>query len=302
MAPDGPETRGRILRRRIGMPILEEVSDIEISPQEYELVRALVYERSGINLGSNRQHLVQARLAKRIRVGGFTGFRNYFKHLESDTTGDEINHLIDAISTNTTFFFRESDHFDFLSDSLRDRAVAERWNDTRYTLRIWSAACSSGEEPYTIAMVVHKFLQEHPAVDVKILATDISQKILAQAKAGQYDYQKTQSIPDEYRRAYLRPMGKGKTSIMEIAPEIRRLITFSHFNLIAPSYPFKYGFDYVFCRNVMIYFDRQPQEGVINRIATHLRPGGLLIVGHSESLNGLKHGLQYVKPTIYRQK
>jgi chemotaxis protein methyltransferase CheR len=230
------------------MPLLDEYNDIEINPQEYELVRSLVYDRAGINLGSNRQHLVQARLAKRIRVGGFGGFRDYFKHLENDTTGEEVNRLIDAISTNTTFFFRESDHFTFLAESLRERIQTEKWDQRHYTLRIWSAASSSGEEPYTIAMVVHKLLKEFPSIDFKMLATDISQKILAQACTGQYDSQKTKSIPDEYRHAYVRPADKGKSSMMEIVPEIRKLITFAHFNLVAPSYPFKYGFDYVFCR------------------------------------------------------
>jgi len=284
------------------MPLIEEISDVEISPQEYELVRSLVYDRAGINLGSNRQHLVQARLAKRNRVGGFSGFRDYFKYLESDTTGDEVNKLIDAISTNTTFFFREADHFDFLLASLTERIQTEKWDQKHYTLRIWSAACSSGEEPYTIAMVVHKFLQNFPSIDCKILATDISQKILAQACSGQYDYQKYKSVPEEYKHQYFQPMEKGKSPCMQIIPEIRKLITFAHFNLVQPSYPFKYGFDYIFCRNVMIYFDRQTQEGVINRMAGHIRPGGYLIVGHSESLNGLKHRLHYVKPTVYMQR
>jgi chemotaxis protein methyltransferase CheR len=283
------------------MPELDTLPDIEITAEEYDRVRKLVYERAGINLGSNRQHLVQARLAKRIRVGGFEGFRDYFKHLNADTSSDEIAHLIDAISTNTTFFFREADHFDFLAKSLEEKIKNERLDQKPSTLRIWSAACSSGEEPYTLAMVLHKILQNYPSIDLKILATDISQKILAQACTGQYDLQKVKSIPDEYRRGSFHPIDKA-SMMYEVAPEIRKYITFAYFNLMTPQYPFRFGFDYIFCRNVMIYFDRQTQETVINRMAGHIRPNGYLIVGHSESLNGLNHKLEYVKPTIYRQK
>jgi chemotaxis protein methyltransferase CheR len=283
------------------MPVMDGLSSIDITPEEYERVRSLIYDRSGINLGSNRQHLVQARLAKRIRVEQYSGFREYFQHLEADTTGDEVAHLIDAMSTNTTYFFREPDHFNFLTESLARRIREEKWDQKSYSLRIWSAASSSGEEPYTLAMVVHKFLRDFPSVDFKILATDISQKVLALASTGQYEATKIKSIPEEYRRVYTRPLAK-YSELSEIVPELRKFVTFSHFNLIDPSYPFKYGFDYIFCRNVMIYFDRQTQESVINRMAIHLRPGGYLVVGHSESLNGLKHILHYEKPTIYRQK
>jgi chemotaxis protein methyltransferase CheR len=280
---------------------VDMLDNIEITPSEYELVRKLIYDRAGINLGDNRQHLVQARLAKRIRVKNLASFRDYFNFLESDRTGEELVHLTDAISTNTTFFFRESDHFDFLAKSLVEKITEEKWEEKRYTLRIWSAACSSGEEPYTLAMVIHKVMQSFPLIDYKILATDISQKILAQAIAGQYEAQKIKLIPDEYRRAWFHPVSGSKGELFEVSAELKRKITFANFNLMMPEFPFKYGFDYVFCRNVMIYFDRQTQEGLVNRIAKHIRPNGYLIVGHSESLNGLNHNLKYIKPTIYLQ-
>jgi chemotaxis protein methyltransferase CheR len=283
------------------MPAIEELENIEITPDEYDLVRKLVYERAGINLGDNRQHLVQARLAKRIRMLSLSGFREYFKFLESDRNKDEMIRLIDAICTNTTFFFREADHFDFLAESLRSRIRDENWDQKRYTLRIWSAACSSGEEPYTLAMVVQKVLREFPSIDFKILATDLSQKILAQAMTGRYDAQKLKIVPEEYRRTCFRPVNGSRGTQFEIVPELRKQITFVNFNLMTPEFPFKFGFDYVLCRNVMIYFDRKTQEGLINRIARHIRPGGHLIVGHSESLNGLSHKMKYVKPTIYLQ-
>ncbi|MFA5864568.1 MAG: protein-glutamate O-methyltransferase CheR [Phycisphaerae bacterium] len=285
------------------MPLLEEnFSAIELRETEYELVRRLVYERSGINLGSNRQHLVQARLAKRIRVEKLSGFREYFRLLESSEGEAEIVHLIDAISTNTTFFFRESDHFDFLAQTLNQRIWDEHWDQRSYDVRIWSAACSSGEEPYCLAMVTQRVLKEYPQINFKILATDISQKILHQARQGIYDFQKIRTIPDLYRHESVRPIDKNKSGMYEIVPELRKHITFAPFNLISPNYPFRHGFDFVFCRNVMIYFDRDTQEQVINRIGPHVRPGGYLIVGHSESLSAIKHNFKGVLPSIYKQR
>jgi len=279
------------------MPVLELEPKLEITPKEYELVRQLVYERAGINLGNNRQHLVQARIAKIIRKKRFADFEEYFQFLKSDKTGSEVASLIDAISTNTTYFFREADHFDFLTDSLEDRIVKN--GEAPLTIRIWSAASSSGEEPYTIAMVVHQLMQKYPQLSLKMLATDISGQILEKAKVGIYPPERLKNIPKSYVRQYFRKITRAKDTVFEISPELKTLITFAHFNLMSPQYPFKYGFDYVFCRNVMIYFDRQTQLAVVNKIAQHIRPGGYFIVGHSESLNGLKHSLKYVKPTIY---
>jgi chemotaxis protein methyltransferase CheR len=277
---------------------LEIFGNIAISADEYECVRQLVYERSGINLGDNRQHLVQARLAKRIRFYKMSCFSEYFHFLETDKSG-EINHLIDAICTNTTFFFREPDHFDFLAESLRQKIIDGNLHSQRYTLRVWSAACSSGEEPYTIAMVLNHVLKDFPTIDFKILATDLSQKILDQAMQGQYAAEKLKIVPELYRRSSFQPIAPRNNSEYVIVPELRKKVTFANFNLITPNFPFKHGFDYVFCRNVMIYFDQATKKGLVNRIADHIKPEGYLIVGHSESLNGLKNDLTYVKPTIY---
>jgi len=229
------------------------------------------------------------------------GFEEYFERLKHDKTGEEISILIDLISTNTTHFFRGPDHFQFLADSIRQRIESEHWDRTRHTVRIWSAACSTGEEPYSIAMTVDDILANYPDVSVKILATDISQTALANAKAGRYDTCKAESIPAEFRHKYLQSVSDGSVRQIMIVPRIRNLITFAHFNLIAESYPFKHGFDYIFCRNVMIYFDRQTQETIVKKMSRHIRPGGYLIVGHSESLNSVRHDLTYVKPTIHRK-
>ncbi len=281
------------------MLALEVNSKLDITAEEYELVRELVYERAGINLGDNRQHLVQARIAKIIRKEKFSGFQEYFNFLKSDKSGREIARLIDAISTNTTYFFREADHFDFLKESLISRI--EKSKHPEWTVRIWSAASSSGEEPYTIAMIVHQLMKKYPRLSLKILATDISTQVLEKAKAGIYSIERMRNVPEEYMKEYFRKVSGAKEITFEVSPELKKLVTFAHFNLMMKQYPFKYGFDYVFCRNVMIYFDRKTQEDVVNKIARHIRPGGYLIVGHSESLNGLIHPLKYVKPTIYQK-
>ncbi len=271
------------------------VVQCEISEEEYELVRKLIYERAGINLGDNKHHLVQARLAKRIRLGKFNGFKEYFEYLKSDESGKEIANLIDVISTNTTYFFREPEHFEFLYNSVKQN-ILERWNKG-YVVRIWSAACSSGQEPYSIAMVMRDLLSGFSGVSVKILATDIATSVLDKAKEGRYKTSELSRIAKKYHKYLV----KIDEDTFEVGSVVKELITFAKLNLVHSQYPFKYGFDYVFCRNVMIYFDRSTQELVVNKMAGHIKPGGYLIVGHSESLNGIKHPLKYIKPTIYQK-
>ena len=272
----------------------------DLTAEEYELFRKLVYAKSGINLGDSKQQLVRARLGKRVRKGNFPSFRAYYDHVAKDDTGEELQLLLDAISTNTTHLFREKRHFDFLH-ALVKRWVADRsWRSKHSTLRVWSAACSSGEEPHSSAMTVYDALRGSD-VSAKILATDLSTKVLARAQLGVYECHKVGSVPGDYRQRYLRQARRDGQVCLELTPEIRGLITFSRFNLMTPSFPFRHGFHVVFCRNVMIYFDRATQEGLVGRIARHIQPGGYLMIGHSESLNGITHPLEYVEPTIYRK-
>jgi len=272
----------------------------ELTQEEYELFRRLVYAKSGINLGDSKQQLVRARLGKRVRQGRFGSFRAYYEHVEKDTTGEELQYLLDAIATNTTHLFREKRHFDFLHRLVRQWAASPGSRGNSTTLRIWSAACSSGEAPHSIAMVVHDVLR-NTNLSAKILATDISTKVLNRAKLGLYEVHKVGSVPPDYRSRYFRQVYRDDRLYLELAPEIRELITFSQFNLMTPTFPFRHGFDVVFCRNVMIYFDRPTQEALVGRIVRHLHPGGYLMIGHSESLNGVRHELKYVEPTIYRK-
>jgi chemotaxis protein methyltransferase CheR len=282
----------------IEMPWATQVEAKDLTKEEYELFRRLVYAKSGINLGDSKQQLVRARLGKRVRQGRFASFRSYYEYIEKDGSGEELQLLLDAITTNTTHLFREKRHFDFLHQ------LVTRWaqgaKSPSATLRIWSAACSSGEEPHSMAMVVHDALRE-TRFAAKILATDLSGKVLNRARQGIYECHKVGSVPSDYRSRYFLRIQHNGQVCLELTPEVRNLITFSRFNLMTPTFPFRHGFDVVFCRNVMIYFDRPTQEGLIGRIVQHLRPGGYLMIGHSESLNGVRHPLKYVEPTIYRK-
>ncbi len=274
-------------------------AEIELTPKEYELLRALIYARSGINLGPHKQQLLRARLGKRLRSGRFTSYRAYYEFVRNDPTGRELSALIDAVSTNTTHLFRERQHFDFLAQSLKARLEDRRWCAANQPLRIWSAGCSSGEEPYSIAMTVDDVVGSK--LEWKILATDISTRMLERARAGLYEVHRLGTVPAGFRQRYfIRSPANGPTSV-EVIPRLKKHITFSYLNLMAERFPFTHGFHYIFCRNVMIYFDRLTQERVIAKFTAHLRPGGYLIVGHSESLHGLQHSLQYVQPTVYRR-
>lgn len=273
------------------------LEDNEISQEEFDLVRKLVYEQAGIYLTDNKYHLVKARIAKRIRVEKLKGFKEYFERLTSDKTGKEISNLIDAISTNTTYFFREIQHFDFLQNSVKELIKSKAGKP--YTIRIWSAACSCGQEPYTIAMVMDDLIKSgyYTNISLKILATDIAMSVLEKAKEGIYKVEELENIPKQYHH-YIKKINDEQ---FKVTDDLKKYITFAKFNLVRAEYQFKYGFDYVFCRNVMIYFDTPTQELVVNKITKHIRPEGYFIIGLSENLTNIKHSLKYIRPSIYQK-
>ena len=273
----------------------------DLTREDYELFRRLVYAKSGINLGEHKMQLVRARLGKRVRNGGYSSFREYYHKVEQDPTGEELSVLLDAISTNTTHLFRESRHFDLLKQILQRWADDKAWTRQYNTVRIWSAGCSSGEEPYSLIMTAHDALRNHKNLSVKLLATDLSTQMLSQAALGIFDAHRVGTVPADYRQRYLRAVTHQGQSCLQVVPELRRLITFARFNLMTPTFPFKHGFHVIFCRNVMIYFDKATQETLVNKYAGQLQAGGYLMIGHSESLNNLQHPLNYVEPTVYRK-
>ncbi len=274
-------------------------ADRDLTPREYELVRRLIYQQTGINLGAHKQQLVRARLGKRLRAGGFGSYRTYLEFVQADPTGAELSALIDAISTNTTHLFRERQHFDFLTETLRAQLADRKWCAANHDLRIWSAGCSAGDEPYSIAMSVDDVAGTR--LDWKILATDVSTRMLERARTGLYEAHRLGTVPAELRRRYFVHAAGEDAAHVQVSAALRSRITFAYLNLMSESFPFRHGFHYIFCRNVMIYFDRATQERLVNKLASHLRPGGYLLIGHSESLNGVRQPLRYVRPTIYQQ-
>jgi chemotaxis protein methyltransferase CheR len=274
-----------------------EVQDL--TREEYELFRALVYEHSGINLGDQKLQLVRARLGKRMRSGNFSSYRAYYEYVKGDASGRELTHLIDAISTNTTHLFRENQHFEFLARTVKGWLDGDRRRSA--PLRIWSAACSSGEEPYSIAMVMDDLRQRHSDLQYKILATDISSRMLERAQRGVFAVEALANVPPEFKRRYFARVGSDGDVRMQIVPQLRKSIRFAPFNLMSAQFPFRNGLDVIFCRNVMIYFDRSTQQTLVGKLCNVLNPGGYLLIGHSESLNSISHTLSYVMPTVYRR-
>ena len=265
---------------------------------EFEFIRSLVYERSRISLGPDKRELVSARLGKRLRATNAPDLGAYCTLLQSPAAGEELGNLIDAISTNHTFFFREQAHFDFLRGTIvpgmAARARAERWA----RLNIWSAACSSGEEPYSIAMTLAGAL---PAWPWQIEATDISRRILARAAAAIYPEESVGRLAPGVVTAHFQRGFGPQEGYYRVKPALRERVAFHHLNLLEGEPRFRDPFQVIFCRNVMIYFDRPTQEELVARLARRLVPGGYLLVGHSESLTHIRHGLRLLHPAVYQR-
>jgi chemotaxis protein methyltransferase CheR len=264
-----------------------------ISLAEFDRFRRLAYEKAGIDLKSGKEHLVSARLGKKIRELNLGSYDNYYRHVVADRTGAALTSLIDALTTNHTHFFREPAHFVFLR-----RHVLPQLR-SRPRIEMWSAACSSGEEPYTLAFCLKDYLRA-AASRARILATDISTKVLAQAHRAIYPAERFSSTTPEDLRRYLLRAGSGSQVSYQIKPELRDMVEFRPVNLME-NLSHLGTFPVIFCRNVMIYFDKPTQEGVVRRLTERLEPGGYLFIGHAESLGRIEHSLEYVQPAIYRK-
>lgn len=263
-----------------------------LSDKEFDLFREMIFRRAGITMSPAKKALVSGRLGKRVQHGKFASFGEYHQHLHSKAGEAELRIAIDLLTTNETYFFREPKHFDFL----RDR-VAANWQSAR-PLRVWSAACSSGEEPYSIAMMLTAELGESKW---EMLATDISTRVLERARSGHYAMERAERIPRHYLNAYCLKGVREQEGTFLIERRLRDRIRFMHLNL-NEALPGDVGeFDVIFLRNVMIYFDMDTKRQVVKRLAQQLRPGGHLLIGHSESLNGVNDQLQMVMPSVYRK-
>lgn len=264
-----------------------------IKKATFDRIRDIVYDSAGIALSDRKEALVAARVSKRMRVLGLPDYETYLTFLEDNPT--EMVGLLDTISTNVTSFFREPHHFEFIADEL------ERWyGDGQRRFRFWSAACSTGEEPYSLAMVVRETLP-FDDVDARILASDISTQVLDACRAGEYGPRHIDPVPQDLRNRWFTENTLNKQKSWTVSADLQRMIVFRRLNLSTPPFPMTGPLDAVFCRNVMIYFDDPVRMRLLEEILKLLKPGGYLVVGHAESLAGMISEFKYVRPSVYRK-
>jgi chemotaxis protein methyltransferase CheR len=275
-----------------------DVAGFNLTKEEFHLISSLVYEKFGINLGEQKRTLVIERLQKELRQGGFSSFKEYYDHVMQDTTGQALLTMIDKISTNHTFFFREEGHFDLLTAEILPKTL-QKLPGAGQDLRFWSAGCSSGEEPYSLAMTISEFLG--PRINniiPSILATDISVTALAKASRGVYAETETAKILSSLKNRYFVRLEDGTWAVKQ---SLKKMILFRRLNLMRRAYPFKNKFHVIFCRNVMIYFDAPTRQALLERFYACLEPEGYLFLGHSESLGRSSSLFKYIKPAVYQK-
>lgn len=292
----------RELSRPAISSIIPSSSTIQISEQEFDLFRRLIYDKSGINLNPTKRNLLQTRLTKRLHHLKCESFSQYYRYIRNDPAGEELVSMLNAISTNLTKFFREEEHFNFLNNIVLPELISRKHKNGERRLRAWSAGCSSGEEPYSLGITILTHIETPLTWDLKILATDISTDILGKASDGIYEEEKINVMPKDLLSEFFLKGSGEYDDYYKVKPVLRDIVTFRRLNLIDGTYPFKGRFDFIFCRNVMIYFDKKTQEGIVNRFHNYLEEGGYLFIGHSESLNGVKSPFKYVRPAVYRKE
>jgi len=271
-----------------------------LSIEAYRTLAALVYQHSHIRLGPDKQRMLANRLRKRLRALGLVSYDDYCAVLRSGQGPDEIEELVDLISTNHTRFFREPEHFTFLTDRILPTLVP-RLAAEGSPLRVWSAAASSGEEPYTIAIALSEFFREHPSVDWHVEASDISHRMLVEAERGIYPLDTRHALPPELLRRYCQRGVGDHAGKCRVKAELRKRVRFQRINLFQAEYPVPRDQHVIFCRNVMIYFDPASRATLVHKLTRQLAPGGFLVIGHSESLMGIRHDLESVRQSVFRK-
>ncbi len=267
-----------------------------ITDIEYEQFQEFIYEQVGITFTGDKKTLIASRLGKRLRELGINTYQEYLDYVRGDAGQEELTNLLDLISTNKTDFFREPVHFDFLRDKILPTLMDVQ------QVRIWSSASSSGEEPYTIAMTLNDAVPNPKQWDFRVLASDISTRVLAKAAAGIYEDERVAGLdPELVRRHFLKGKGE-RANFYKVKPSTAGIVKFRRINLMDDAFPIKTPLDVVFCRNVMIYFDRETQSRLVHKFYRYLKPGGYLFIGHSESLQWVDHPFEYVQPTIYQKQ
>ena len=277
-----------------------DLQPLRFTDSDFKFITELVSNHAGIHLNGSKRELVYGRLARRVRRLGFDSFRAYCD-LIKDAESEEFTQCVNAITTNVTSFFRERHHFDYLAASVLPGLIEKYEHGAEPRLRIWSAGCSSGEEPYSIGITIKEFTFPEKKWDVKILATDLDSNILKQASSGIYQLEQLDKLrPLTLKRWFRKGVGKNQ-GLASISPEIKACITFRQLNLTAEPWPMGGPFDVIFCRNVIIYFEKPVRKKLLNRFADLLIEGGHLFVGHSESLFGLTDRFQALGKTVHRK-
>lgn len=270
----------------------------ELSPADFKAFSDYIYAEFGIKMPEVKRVMLQGRLLKRIRelkMSSYAEYKEYFFSEEGQR--NELYNFLSVVTTNKTDFFRESVHFDFLSQEVLPSFMAEG----RTNIKVWSAACSSGEEPYTISIVLNEFKEQNPLFNFSILGTDISNNVLDKAVRGVYPEKSVDVIPLHIKRKYFLRSKDRTNPTVRVTPQLQQNISLKYLNLMDSVYDITDKYDVIFCRNVLIYFDRETQEKVVTKLCRHLAPGGYLMIGHSESIANMDLPLKNIKPTMFKR-
>ncbi len=273
-----------------------------MSNSDFIRLSRLIHDYCGIKLPPVKKIMLEGRLRKRLTALGMDSFADYCDYLfDSKRVGDEFVHMFDAVTTNKTDFFREPTHFEYLLQWVLPELVSSQGLGVRKPFNVWSAGCSTGDEVYTLAMVLSEFAEKVPGFRFSILGTDISTKVLTKAMSGTYEHEKVDPIPMELRKKYLLRSKSQNGGLVRIVPALRAFVRFGRLNLMEEDYGLRERMAIIFCRNVIIYFDKPTQEKLLFRLSQQLTPGGYLFMGHSESLHGMDLPLVQTAATVYRK-
>ncbi len=281
---------------------MSDIFGIGLSETEFLKLSGLIYSSCGIKMPPHKKSMLESRLRRRLRTLGQTSFADYCDFLfSSGGLEQELTSLIDVVTTNKTDFYREAAHFDYLTTRALPELIDRFGVGFDRPLRLWSAGCSTGEEPYSLAMVLSEFGRFNPGFSFSILASDISTEVLNKAERGIYAVEKVAPVPEECQRRYLMRSREGEKKLVRIVPELRAVVSFRHLNFMAEDYGLREHFDLIFCRNVIIYFDRPTQQTFLRRLCHHLDDERYLFMGHSETLHGLQLPVGQKAPAVYRK-
>ncbi|MEX2443669.1 MAG: CheR family methyltransferase [Alkalispirochaeta sp.] len=275
------------------------MSSISLNEEQFRRLSRFIEGEVGIKMPPAKRIMLESRLQKRLRALQLDSFDEYITHV-FDHDGDEIIHMIDVVTTNKTDFFREADHFSFLREHILPEHASLGWGE-RTPLRAWSAAASTGEEAYTLGIVLAEYRRQNPRFDFRVLGTDISTAVLATARKGVYPADRINPVEHVMRKRYFLRSRDSVADLVRVKPILRQRTAFHRMNLMAPTFPIRDRFHIIFCRNVIIYFERPRQEQLLRKLYDYLMPGGFLFLGHSETLAGIDLPVESVAPTVYRR-